>query len=41
MYAIASERNVGFASRLNASAKLWAVTGAPVWKRNVFFNVKL
>ena len=28
----------GFASRLNASAKLVAVTGAPVWKRKVRFR---
>ena len=37
----AGERILGFASRLKASTKLRAVTGAPVWKRNVRWSSKV
>jgi hypothetical protein len=36
--ATAGDSIFGFASRLNASAKLRAVTSAPLWKRNVRFR---
>ena len=35
MKGLAGEGSLGSASRLNASAKLCAVTLTPVWKRNV------
>ena len=38
MYVVAGDRSRGFATRLKASAKLRAVTAAPVWKRNVRFS---
>ena len=37
----AAELILGFASRLKASTKLCAVTGAPVWKRNVRCSSKV
>jgi hypothetical protein len=41
MKLVAGDRSLGSASRLNASAKLRAVTAAPVWKRNVRFRSKV
>ena len=38
---MAGDSSFGWATRSIASAKLCAVTLAPVWKRNVFFNSKV
>src|SRR5688500_5436466 len=41
MKPVAGDLSFGWASRLNAAAKLSAVTSAPLWKRNVRCRTKV